>query len=437
MGRTWLVGRPFLAAAAFQAAGLARRRVRRPTACPTQNKELTSYFRRSGLSAAFNTLAQDVSLYIRMTATFLDALRPAIRTLPAYNSGLSAEHVRARYQVAEVAKLGSNENPWGASPLVHAALAGAVQDAGLYPDQGSDVLRRLLAGRLGVAPERLAFGNGSEDLISICAHSFLSPGEEMITILPSFGLHVIYSQSIGAEVRSIPSRPDYTVDVPGMIAALTPRTRLVMFSAPSNPLGTTIAGEDLERLLHAMAEDTLLVFDEAYFEYAAAEESYPEFLGILERSNRTWILLRTFSKAYGLAGLRVGYAIASDASLIDVIDRARTPFNVNRFAQVAAAAALEDTGHVRHCVARTIAERERVRAELTSLGYESSPSVANFLFFHAREDASALAEKLLSHGVIVKPWREPGYRQHVRVSIGLPRCNDLFLTALKKESCHV
>src|SRR5580698_8494493 len=367
-----------------------------------------------------------------MTATFLEALRPAIRSLPAYNSGLSAEHLRARYHVAEVAKLGSNENPWGASPRVQVALAEAIQHVGLYPDPASNQLRHRLAEQLAIAPDRLAFGNGSEDLISICAHSFLSPGEEMITVLPSFGLHAIYSQAIGAHVRLIPSR-DYAIDIPAMIAALTPRTRLVMFSAPSNPLGTTITGDDLARLLHALPDDALLIFDEAYFEYAAAEESYPGFLAILERSNRTWILLRTFSKAYGLAGLRVGYAIASDSELIDVIDRARTPFNVNRFAQVAALAALEDLDHMRKCVALTIAERERVRASLAAMGYRASPSVANFLFFDAREDASALAERLLTHGVIVKPWREPGYTRHVRVSIGLPRSSDLFLAALRKE----
>jgi histidinol-phosphate aminotransferase len=372
-----------------------------------------------------------------MNATFLDALRPAIRTLPAYNSGLSAEHVRAHYRVSEVAKLGSNENPWGASPHVQAALADALPDVAMYPDPGSDALRDVLAERLGVQPGQLAFGNGSEDLISICAHSFLSPGEEVVTILPCFGLHVIYSQAIGAEVRLIPALPNYSIDVAGIIAALTSSTRVVMFSAPSNPLGTTITADDLERLLHALPDDTLLVFDEAYFEYAAACESYPGFLDILRRSNRTWILLRTFSKAYGLAGLRVGYAIASDASLIDVIDRARTPFNVNRFAQVAAVAALADMDHVEMCVSRTIAERHRVRAALTELGYQSSPSVANFLFFDACEDASALAGRLLKHGVIVKPWRDAGYQQHVRVSIGLPQSNDLFLSALMKESTHV
>lgn len=372
-----------------------------------------------------------------MTAsgTFLEALRPAIRTLPAYNSGLSAEHVRARYGVSEIAKLGSNENPWGASPRVQAALAQAIIDTAVYPDPGSDRLRRTLSARLDIAPDRFAFGNGSEDLISVCAHSFLSPGEEMITILPSFGLHVIYSQAIGASVRLIPALPDYQIDVSGMIAAITPRTRMVMFSAPSNPLGTTITAQDMDRLLDALPHDAILVFDEAYFEYAAAEESYPGFLNLLEKSGKTWMLLRTFSKAYGLAGLRVGYAIASDASLVDVIDRARTPFNVNRLAQVAAEAALEDPDHVANCVRSTIAERERVRSALEAMGYESSPSIANFLFFDAREDASHVAQSLLTHGVIVKPWREPGYTNHVRVSIGSPRANDQFLTALK-ESIH-
>jgi histidinol-phosphate aminotransferase len=147
-------------------------------------------------------------------------------------------------------------------------------------------------------------------------------------------------------------------------------------------------------------------------------------------------MLRTFSKAYGLAGMRVGYGIASDAALIDVIDRARTPFNVNRLAQVAAVAALEETGYMRECVASTITERERVRGELESMGYAPSPSVANFLFFDACEDASLLAEKLLPHGVIVKAWRETGYREHVRVSIGSPRSNDLFLAALASTAIN-
>jgi histidinol-phosphate aminotransferase len=374
---------------------------------------------------------------MKNASEFVAGLRPEIRTLPAYNSGLSAEYVRARYGVERVAKLGSNENPWGTSPRVLAAVSKAVQDAALYPDPGSDELRAGLARRLSVAPERFAFGNGSEDLISVCAHSFLGPGDEMVTILPSFGLHVIYAQAIGATVRQVRVGSDYKLRIEDMIAALTPQTRMVMFSSPSNPLGTSITRADLESLLGALGKSTLLVFDEAYFEYAAMESSYPGFHEVLENSGATWILLRTFSKAYGLAGLRIGYGVASEASLIEVIDRARTPFNVNRLAQVAATAALEEAGFVADCVKKTIEERERLRGALCRLGYISAPSVANFLFFDARENADALAARLVKDGVIVKPWREPGYTDHIRVSIGSPESNDQFLAALARSASPV
>jgi histidinol-phosphate aminotransferase len=365
---------------------------------------------------------------------FLDRLRPEIRNLPAYNSGLSAEYVRARYGVEHVAKLGSNENPWGTSPAVLDAIAMAVKDAALYPEPSSDKLRERLAARTGIAPGRLAFGNGSEDLIAVCAHAFLAPGDEMVTIAPSFGLHPIYAQAAGATVRAVRVRDDYWIDVPGILDALTPRTRMLMFSAPSNPAGTTISGAELRELLSALGSGTLLVLDEAYFEYASQAIGYESFLHVLEASSVSWILLRTFSKAYGLAGLRVGYGIASDASLIDIVDRVRTPFNVNRLAQAGALAAIEAMDFVRDCVLKTIAERERVATELVKLGYRTAPSVANFLFFDAREYANAFAERLLEAGVIVKPWREPGFETHVRVSIGSPRANDQFLAALSGRS---
>jgi histidinol-phosphate aminotransferase len=365
---------------------------------------------------------------------FLDSLRPEIRTLPAYNSGLSAELVRARYGVSKVAKLGSNENPWGTSPRVQQAIAASIADSAQYPDPSSMELRSALSSRLGVASERFAFGNGSEDLISVCAHAFLAPGDEMVTILPSFGLHGIYAQAAGARVHMVSVRSDYSIDAAGLIGAITARTRMVMFSSPSNPAGTTISGEELERLLAALPEEALLIFDEAYFEYAAKEKNYPHFLEILKRSDATWILLRTFSKAYGLAGLRVGYAVASHAGLIDVIDRARTPFNVNRLAQAAALAALEEAEFMDECISRTLHERERLRDELTALGYRCAPSVANFLFVDVREDSSQLAQRLLPEGVIVKPWREAGFTNHIRVSIGTPENNDQFLASLRQAA---
>jgi histidinol-phosphate aminotransferase len=370
---------------------------------------------------------------VSTTRLFVDLLRPEIRNLPAYNSGLSAEFVRARYGVEHVAKLGSNENPWGTSPAVLDAIAMAVKDAALYPEPSSDKLREKLAARLGIAPGRLTFGNGSEDLIAVGAQAFLAPGDEMVTIAPSFGLHPIYAQAAGATVRAVRVRDDYSIDVPGILDALTPRTRMLMFSAPSNPAGTTISAVELRAILSALDSGTLLVLDEAYFEYASEAPGYESFLQVLNTSSASWILLRTFSKAYGLAGLRVGYGIASDPSLIDIIDRVRTPFNVNRLAQAGAVAAVQEVAFVKDCVAKTIAERERVAAELSALGYPPAPSVANFLFFDARQDANAFSQRLLETGVIVKPWREPGFETHVRVSIGSPRSNDQFLEAVSRR----
>jgi histidinol-phosphate aminotransferase len=364
------------------------------------------------------------------TQIFLNSLRAEIKNLPLYNAGVSSEFVRSNYHVQEVAKLGSNENSRGTSPKVLAAIAGLVQDVALYPDPFGNDLRNALSQRLNVARDRLVLGNGSDDLIAVAVQTFLSPGDDVVTVAPSYGLHVIWPQSIGARIRVVPVKRDYRLDINEFVAAFTPRTRMIMFSNPSNPVGTSITADDMCRLLSAVGDNTLIVFDEAYFEYAALDRSYPDFVQMLAKSQRPWLLLRTFSKAYGLAGLRIGYALASDAALIHLMDRVRGPFNVNRLAQVAALAALEDCDYVQECISHTSEERERVRRALNTLGYDPAPSLANFLFFDAREDSSALAQRLLPQGVIVKPWREPGFTEHIRVSIGSPRANDQFLTAL-------
>jgi histidinol-phosphate aminotransferase len=364
------------------------------------------------------------------TQTFLDSLRPEIKNLPLYNAGVSSEYVRSNYKVQEVAKLGSNENSYGTSPKVLAAIAGAVRDVALYPDPFGNELRDALSERLNVTRDRLVLGNGSDDLIAVAVQTFLSAGDEVLTVTPSYGLHLIWPLSIGARVRAVPVKRDYTLDINEFIAALTPRTRMIMFSNPSNPVGTSITADDMSRLLSVVDDRTLIVFDEAYFEYAAVDRSYPSFLQMLEQSDLPWLVLRTFSKAYALAGLRIGYALASDADLIHLMDRVRGPFNVNRLALVAALAALEEREYVRECISRTSEERERLRQALHAFGYRPAPSLANFLFFDAREDSFQLAQRLLPHGVIVKPWREPGFTEHLRVSIGSPRANDQFLTAL-------
>lgn len=365
---------------------------------------------------------------------FLRNVRPEIRNLPTYNAGLSIDYVRAHYGVTSIAKLGSNENPYGPSPRVTEALIAAAPEVALYPEASCDPLRAVLSEYLGVDPSRLIFGNGSEDLIAVAVHTFLEPGSRVVAFAPSFGLHVSWPQSVGAVVHTVTVNEEYRMNVEDVLEALTPNTRMLLFGNPSNPVGSSLSADELRSILSHLTPDTLVIFDEAYLEYASADPEYPNFYALLSEFELPWLILRTFSKAYGLAGLRVGYAIASDAQLVALMDRVRAPFNVNRMAQTAAIAALLDSAYVESVVARTLAERERVRTELTALGYRVAPSLANFLFVQAREDAAALAKRLLAEGVIIKPWMEPAFRDHVRVSIGSAESNDRFLTSWKANA---
>lgn len=362
---------------------------------------------------------------------WLNALaRREVRELASYNAGLSIEAVRERYGLERIAKLGSNENHFGPSPDVVQAMAAEAQQIGLYPDPNCSELRQALAAKFSVDPARLVFGNGSEDLLGIISRVFLDHGDQVVTVLPSFGLHLLYPQAVGAEVVGVPMTADLRIDVDGLLAALSPRTRLLMFSCPSNPVGSALTVDELQRIVDNLGPQTLLVFDEAYFEYAQGATGYPDCLALLEASSKPYVLLRTLSKAYALAGLRVGYGIVSDPLLADLIDRLRTPFNVNRCAQVAAVAALADEAHLAQTLAHVASERARMMAALQDMGLQPVPSLANFLFFATRFAADAVNAQLLSRGVIVKPWREAGYTDYLRVSVGSVEDNDWFLQQL-------
>nr|WP_298964267.1 histidinol-phosphate transaminase [uncultured Halomonas sp.] len=356
--------------------------------------------------------------------------RREVRELKGYNAGLSSEQVSKRFGVTRIAKLGSNENPHGPSPQVAAALSKALMDSGLYPDASCSLLRGALAAQLDIGPERLVFGNGSEDLIAILCRVFLDHGDSLVTITPAFGLHILYPHSLGAHIHAVPMLDGGRFDIDGLLEALIEPPRMLMFSSPSNPVGSTLSANQLDRLLNALTPATLLVFDEAYYEYAQASPDYPDVLARLSQQQTPWIVLRTFSKAYALAGLRLGYGVVSSPALADLIDRLRTPFNVNRLAQVAALAALQDETYLNMGLKATIRERERVTKMLKDMHLTVVPSQANFLFFRTEQASDALHQVLLTHGVIVKPWLETGYTHWVRVSIGSRDQNDQFLAAL-------
>lgn len=357
--------------------------------------------------------------------------RAATAALQPYNAGLSAEHVRRRYVVAEVAKLASNENPFGASPAVAASLAAGLGTVALYPDPHCTALRAAIAERLAVAPDRLVFGNGSEDLVGIVCRAFLDPGDRVVLSSPTFSVYGDLATVMGAAVVDVPRRGDFGLDPAAVCLALTPETRLLFLCNPNNPTGTMVGRADFAAICRAAGPGTLIVADEAYYEYARAEADYPDSLAVLPGIVAPWLVLRTFSKAYGLAGLRIGYGIASSPEVARQVDMVRTAFNVNQLAQVAALAAWGDPAHVEKTVANNAAERARVAGVLRRAGLAPSASAANFLFVDVGREAREVAERLLAEGVIVKPWAGT-FAHFIRVSIGTAAENDRFLAALDR-----
>lgn len=364
--------------------------------------------------------------------------RPEVRPLPAYNAGLSSDAVRQRYGVSDVVRLASNENPFGVSPAVHKALSTVADDVGNYPDAHCTALRTAISQTVGMDADRLVFGDGSEDLIKILCEVFLSPGDRVVTQRPVFGLHEIYPKMMGAEVELLELNADMGFDIDAWCAALSKAPKIAFLPNPSNPVGCMMNVAQLARVLEATPESTVLVVDEAYYEYALHDDDYPDVLAMLAQRQGPWIVLRTFSKAWGLAGLRVGYGMADSAAFIALMDKVRSPFNVNMVAQRAALAAWGDSTHMRSGVATTVALREELRRQLLALaapgqplqGLRIAPSVANFLFLDLGRPNAPVTEALLRQGILIKPWKEAGFEHFLRVSIGTERDNARFVQAL-------
>lgn len=359
-----------------------------------------------------------------MSTTF--KLNPNVASLPPYNAGMNIAVARNKTGRDDIAALASNENPYGCSPNVSKALAGI--EPSRYSDPSCTSLRDALSGKLDIPANRIVIGNGSEEMIAAVSRAALRPFSTVLTVTPGFGLHEIEPRANGAKVIKYPMTTDLRFDVVGLVAALRTKPSIFFLSSPSNPVGPALAAEGLRHIIEAVPKETLFVLDEAYFEFCGADG--PDGVRELETSGLAYVVLRTFSKAYGLAGLRVGYAIASDERVAAAISSAKTPFNVNAAAQVAAVAALEDEEWMRSAVAKVVAERERMARQIKALGYFAPESMTNFLFIDVSHDSGAAFDHFLSHGIIVKPWKEPGFETYIRVTVGLPAENDRFLDAL-------
>ncbi|HEV7322967.1 MAG TPA: histidinol-phosphate transaminase [Ensifer sp.] len=354
-------------------------------------------------------------------------LNPHVAALPAYNAGMNIAAARQQSGRQDIAALASNENPDGCSPQVTAALANL--EPSRYSDPACTVLRAALGQRLGVSTERIVAGNGSEEMIAAICRAVLRPGAFVATVCPGFGLHEIEALANGASVEKVAMRADLNFDIPAIVAMLERNPAIFFLSSPSNPVGPALDPGGLARILAAVRHETLLVLDEAYFEFT--DEDMPDGLAALSATNLSWVVLRTFSKAYGLAGLRVGYAVTSDARLARAMSAAKTPFNVNAAAQVAAVAALDDDAWMQSSVARLKRERERVADTVAAMGLSAARSQTNFLFIDVGRESRSAFDHFLSRGIIVKPWKEEGYGTFIRVTIGTPLENDRFLDALR------
>lgn len=352
---------------------------------------------------------------------------PWIQSLDPYPPGKPIEELEREYGVVGSIKLASNENPLGPSPKALAALEGALAQLHRYPDGSCYYLRRALGRKYGVSPDTTLVGNGSNELIELIVRTFMRQGDEAIMADQAFVIYRMVVQAHGGRWQCVPLR-NFTHDLEAIADAITPSTRVVFLANPNNPTGTIFFRQQWEDFLRAVRSDVVIVMDEAYAEFVE-DPNYPDALALLQQS-RPVIVLRTFSKIYGLAGLRVGYGLAHP-DLIDMMNRVRAPFNVSTIAQVAAVAALDDDEHVRRVRAINREGMAYLREAFRRAGIEVVPSWANFLLVRVG-NALRVYEALLRDGVIVRPVGVYGFPEHVRITVGLAHENERLVETLTR-----
>ena len=353
-------------------------------------------------------------------------VKPHIRALAPYEPGKPVEELERELGIEGAVKLASNESPLGPSPKAIAALHGALEGVNRYPDGACFSLRAALASRLDVGEEQLVFGCGADELLELVGKTFLGEGDEAIYAWPSFAMYPIVVKGMGATPKQVPLTDDLVHDLPAMGAAIGERTRVVIVCNPNNPTGTSVGAEAFDAFVGSLPEDVVLVVDEAYCEYARRAD-FPDALSWVERRPGT-LVMRTFSKIYGLAGLRIGYGIA-DPELAGYLQRARHPFNVNRLAEVAALAALDDDAHAERSRRVNAEGVEYLTRELLALDVPVWPTDANFVL---AKIGAGKDERLLLEGVIVRPLRGFGMPEHVRIIVVLPEENERLVKALRR-----
>jgi len=349
--------------------------------------------------------------------------------LKPYVPGTPIEEVQRKYGLKDVIKLASNENPLGPSPKALEAMREVLPKLNLYPDGQSYYLRQALADFLDVSPDCVTVGNGADGLIMETCMAYLDEGSEVVMSRSSFPVYDIYTHVMRGETVKTPLK-DYGLDLDAMAEAVTPRTRLIFVCNPNNPTGTIVTADEVEAFVARVPEDVLVIFDEAYYEMVD-DEAYPETLRYVREGRRNVMVLRTFSKVFGLAGVRLGYAIASPEVLAP-LNRVKEPFAVNKLAQAAGIGALEDVAFMEKAVAFTQRERRFLHEAFEGLGLETIPSQTNFMLVRIGPEAAEVQQELVKRGVIVRPCDGYDLPSFLRVTVGSREQNERLVSALEE-----
>ncbi len=364
---------------------------------------------------------------------FLKHASPGVRGLSPYQPGKPIEELERELGIANIIKLASNENPLGASPMALAAAREALDDVWLYPDGNGFALKQKLAAKHGVALNQITLGNGSSEPLEFVVRALVQPGDEVLFSQHSFAIYPIVTQAVGGVGVAAPAR-DWGYDLQALREHITEKTRVIFIANPNNPTGTWLDGEALESFIAAVPKDVVVVVDEAYFDYASCPavgaEGYPDATRWLGKYDNLMVT-RTFAKSYGLAGLRVGYAL-SHPDLADLMNRVRPPFNVNLPALAAAEAALDDSGHMQRTVQTNAEGLAQLYAAFDKMGLAYIPSVGNFVSVDVGRPAGPVYEALLREGVIVRPVANYEMPNHLRVTVGTAEQNARFIAGLKR-----
>ncbi len=359
---------------------------------------------------------------------YINIANEGVKSLSPYQAGKPIEELERELGITNIIKLASNENPFGFPESAKQAIINQLNDLTRYPDANGFELKAAVSKKFGVAPNQVTLGNGSNDLLELFAHTFAGEKDEIIYSQYAFIVYPLVTKAINAVAREIPAK-NWGHDLDGFLAAINEKTKLIFIANPNNPTGNFLTEAEVERFLAQVPENVIVVLDEAYTEFTAENERLNSF-GLLQKYPNL-IISRSLSKAYGLAGLRIGYA-ASNPEIADLLNRVRQPFNCNSLALASAVAVMNDDEFVKKVAENNRLEMARYEAFCQAQGLEYIPSKGNFITIDFKQPAAPIYEALLREGVIVRPIAGYGMPNHLRISIGLPEENDRFFKALIK-----